>query len=40
VVRIVRELRIPIKLLGVGERVDDLQTFEPEAFVDALVPAE
>ena len=40
VVRIVRELKIPIKLVGVGEGVEDLQAFEPEAFVDALVPGE
>lgn len=39
VVRIVRELKLPVKLIGVGEGVDDLQTFAPEAFVDALVPA-
>src|SRR5438128_108221 len=39
VVRIVRELKVPIKLIGVGERIDDLQPFDPEAFVDALVPA-
>ena len=39
VVRIVRELKLPIKLIGVGERVEDLQTFDPAAFVDALVPA-
>ena len=38
VVRIVRELRLPIKLVGVGERVEDLQPFDPAAFVDALVP--
>jgi fused signal recognition particle receptor len=40
VVRIVRELKVPIKLIGVGERVDDLQPFDAEAFVDALVPAQ
>ena len=40
VVRIVRELKLPIKLIGVGERVEDLQAFDPVAFVDALVPAE
>jgi fused signal recognition particle receptor len=40
VVRIVRELKLPIKLIGVGERIEDLQTFDPVAFVDALVPAE
>jgi fused signal recognition particle receptor len=40
VVRIVRELKLPIKLIGVGERIDDLQVFDPVAFVDALVPPE
>ena len=40
VVRIVRELKLPIKLIGVGERIEDLQTFDPIAFVDALVPGE
>jgi fused signal recognition particle receptor len=40
VVRIVRELQLPVKLVGVGERPDDLQPFEPTKFVDALVPAE
>ena len=39
VVRIVRELKLPVKLIGVGERVEDLQVFDPVAFVDALVPA-
>jgi fused signal recognition particle receptor len=39
VVRIVRELKLPVKLIGVGERVEDLQAFDPVAFVDALVPA-
>ena len=40
VVRIVRELQLPVKLVGVGERPDDLQPFEPTKYVDALVPAE
>jgi fused signal recognition particle receptor len=40
VVRIVRELRLPVKLVGLGEKADDLQPFEPTKFVDALVPAE
>ncbi len=40
VVRIVRELGIPIKLIGIGEHAEDLQPFDPEAFVDALVPAQ
>jgi len=37
VVRIVRELKVPVKLIGLGEKIDDLQPFEPQAFVDALV---
>jgi fused signal recognition particle receptor len=39
VVRIVRELKLPIKLVGVGERIEDLKAFDADAFVDALVPA-
>jgi len=37
VVRIVRELKVPVKLIGLGEKVEDLQAFDPHAFVDALV---
>jgi fused signal recognition particle receptor len=37
VVRIVRELKVPVKLIGLGEKIDDLQPFDPAAFVDALV---
>lgn len=29
-------LNIPVKLIGVGEEIDDLQEFDPESFVDAL----
>jgi len=38
VVRMVRELKLPVKLIGVGERVEDLQPFDAAAFVEALVP--
>ena len=38
VVRIVRELKLPIKLIGVGEKIEDLQAFDSSRFVDALVP--
>ncbi len=38
VVRIHRELGLPIKLVGVGERVEDLQPFDADRFADALVP--
>ncbi|MCI0583729.1 MAG: signal recognition particle-docking protein FtsY, partial [Chloroflexi bacterium] len=37
VVRIVRELGLSVKLVGVGEKVEDLGPFDPEPFVDALV---
>ncbi len=30
------ELNIPVKFIGVGEKVDDLQPFEAQSFVDAL----
>jgi fused signal recognition particle receptor len=30
------ELKIPVKYLGVGEQIDDLQPFDQQAFVDAL----
>ncbi|WZL74815.1 signal recognition particle-docking protein FtsY [Clostridiaceae bacterium 35-E11] len=30
------ELKIPVKLIGVGEGMDDLQTFVPKDFVNAL----
>jgi len=36
VVAVKDELGIPIKLIGVGEKEDDLQVFNPEKFVDAL----
>jgi fused signal recognition particle receptor len=39
VVRIARELGLPIKLVGTGERADDLAPFDPDAFVSALVGA-
>ncbi len=35
---IVHELGLPVKLLGVGEKADDLVPMDPSAFVDALLP--
>jgi fused signal recognition particle receptor len=32
------ELKLPVKLLGVGEKADDLVPMDPRAFVDALLP--
>lgn len=36
VVAISSELGIPVKMVGVGEQVDDLQLFDPDEYVDAL----
>ena len=36
VIAIQRQLGIPVKLVGLGEEIDDLADFEPEAFIDAL----
>lgn len=30
------ELNIPVKYIGIGEKIDDLQRFDADAFVDAL----
>ena len=30
------ELQIPVKYIGVGEKLEDLQKFDPDQFVDAL----
>ena len=36
VVSICSTLNIPLKYIGVGEQIDDLQDFDPKTFVDAL----
>jgi len=36
VLAISNELNIPVKYIGVGESIEDLQPFNPKAFVDAL----
>ncbi|HJR05052.1 MAG TPA: signal recognition particle-docking protein FtsY, partial [Methylomirabilota bacterium] len=36
-IRIHQELGVPIKLVGVGEQIEDLQAFDPKTFVDALL---
>ena len=30
------ELKVPVRYVGIGEKVDDLRPFDPEEFVDAL----
>ncbi|KAL3788083.1 hypothetical protein HJC23_008145 [Cyclotella cryptica] len=37
VVAVSRELGLPVKLVGVGEGIEDLRDFEPESFVDSLL---
>ncbi|MBO4627881.1 MAG: signal recognition particle-docking protein FtsY [Lachnospiraceae bacterium] len=36
VVAIQKELGIPVKFIGVGEKLEDMQRFDPNAYVDAL----
>ena len=36
VISIKRELGIPVKFIGVGEKIDDMQEFDAEDFVKAL----
>jgi fused signal recognition particle receptor len=36
VIPIAMEFKIPVKFIGVGEKIDDLQPFNPVIFVDAL----
>ena len=34
------ELSIPVKYIGIGEKIDDLQKFDAEQFVEALFNVE
>ena len=36
-VAIARELNLPVRYVGVGEKISDLLEFDPEAFVDSLL---
>ena len=36
VLAIAREMSVPVRFIGVGEGLDDLQPFDRTAFVDAL----
>jgi fused signal recognition particle receptor len=36
IIGITSELKIPVRFIGVGEKIDDLQLFDPIAFTDAL----
>ena len=37
---IAKKIGLPIRYIGVGEKIDDLRTFEAEDFVDALLGRE
>jgi fused signal recognition particle receptor len=37
VLSIAGDLGLPVRHVGVGESVEDLQAFDPEAFVEALL---
>jgi fused signal recognition particle receptor len=39
-VAIAHELRLPVKLIGIGERLEDLRPFDPNDFARALVSAD
>jgi fused signal recognition particle receptor len=32
-----KEFKIPVEYIGVGEKIDDLQRFDPETFLDAIL---
>ncbi len=36
VIALQSELNLPVKLIGVGEKIDDLQVFNPDDFVEAI----
>jgi fused signal recognition particle receptor len=40
VLAIARELDLPVLFIGTGETLDDLAVFDPDEFVDALLPEE
>ena len=37
VLAIVRELKLPVQYIGIGETAEDLLEFNPEAFAKALI---
>ncbi len=36
VIAIARELNLPIRYVGIGEKIDDLVPFDPEKFIASL----
>jgi fused signal recognition particle receptor len=37
IIAVEKDLGVPVKLIGVGERLEDLVVFDPDVFVDALL---
>ena len=37
VLAITQELKIPVKFIGVGEQIDDLQMFDASSFAEAMI---
>lgn len=36
VLAVAKEMKLPVKLVGVGEKMEDLKTFNSEEFIEAL----
>ncbi len=36
IIAIAKEMKLPVKLVGIGEKMEDLKSFDPEAFIEAL----
>ena len=36
IIAIAKDMKLPVKLVGVGEKMTDLKAFEPDSFIDAL----
>ncbi|MGV6850863.1 MAG: signal recognition particle-docking protein FtsY [bacterium] len=34
-----REMKLPVRFIGVGEKAEDLRNFDPEEFTDAILPS-
>ena len=37
VIRLVKEYNIPVKFIGVGESIDDMEEFNAEDFINAII---
>ena len=36
IIAIAKEMKLPVKLVGVGEKMEDLKAFNPDDFIEAL----